>query len=61
MGSDEKKVCQYCEKAAIGYQGFGCCPAYVCEDHADSLLSALKPGERVIAAEYYLERFLIPE
>jgi hypothetical protein len=53
----EKQKCEYCEKDAIGYQGFGCCPAYVCLDHADNLLLALKPGEKQSFGECYLERF----
>ncbi len=44
----EKKRCEYCEKEAIGYQGFACCSAYVCPDHADSFVLALKPGEKLI-------------
>ncbi len=38
----EKMICEYCEKDAIGYQGFGCCSAYVCLDHADTFVRALK-------------------
>jgi hypothetical protein len=53
----EKQKCEYCEKEAIGYQGFGCCSAYVCLDHADNLLLALKPGEKQSFGECYLERF----
>ena len=41
----EKKKCEDREKDAIGYQGFACCSAYVCLDHADSFVLALKPGE----------------
>jgi hypothetical protein len=53
----EKKRCEYCEKEAIGYQGFACCSAYVCADHADSFVLALKPGEKLISGECYFERF----
>ena len=53
----ERKKCQFCEKDAIGYQGFGCCSAYVCTDHAHSNLLALRPGEKISGSEYYLERF----
>jgi len=57
----EKRKCEYCEKDAEGYQSFGCCFAYVCMNHADSLLLALKPGERLISGECYFERFTITE
>ncbi|OPY38286.1 MAG: hypothetical protein A4E35_00709 [Methanoregula sp. PtaU1.Bin051] len=57
MEETEKKKCEHCGNSAIGYQGFGCCAEYVCKDHADTMLLGLKPGEKVIAAEYYLERF----
>jgi hypothetical protein len=53
----EKRKCDYCEKEAIGYQGFGCCSAYVCTGHAHSALLALGPGEKRFADEYYLERY----
>jgi hypothetical protein len=53
----ERRKCEYCEKEAIGYQGFGCCSAYVCRDHADSLLLRLKPGEKQVSGECYLERY----
>jgi hypothetical protein len=54
----EQKKCDYCEKDAIGYQGFGCCSAYVCADHAHTNLLALRPGENLSGDECYLERFL---
>jgi hypothetical protein len=57
----EKMKCEYCAKDAIGYQGFGCCSAYVCLDHADSLLLELKPGEKKVSGECYFDRFSIPE
>ncbi len=53
----EKQRCEHCGRAAIGFQSFGCCSAYVCADHADSLLLALKPGEKQAFGECYLERF----
>ena len=52
-----QKKCQYCNKDAIGYQGFGCCSAYVCTDHAHTNLLELKPGEKLTGDECYLERF----
>jgi hypothetical protein len=57
--SIKRKKCQCCEKDAIGYQGFGCCSAYVCTDHAHTVLLNLKPGEKVSNDEYYLERFFM--
>ena len=57
----EKMKCEYCEKDATGYQGFGCCSAYVCTDHADNLLLALKPGEKLTSGECYFERFSITD
>jgi hypothetical protein len=53
----EKPKCEYCGKDAIGIQGLGCCVAYVCRDHADNLLLALKPGEKQAYEECYFERF----
>ncbi len=53
----EKMKCEYCNKDAIGYQGYGCCSAYVCADHADRFVLELKPGERKISGECYFERF----
>jgi len=57
----EKMKCEYCEKDAIGYQGYGCCSAYVCLDHADTFLLALRPGEKLTSGECYFERFCIPD
>jgi hypothetical protein len=63
-GKNQRKIrmsghgkCEYCGKEAIGYQGFGCCPAYVCADHADRFVLDLKPGERKISGECYFERY----
>jgi hypothetical protein len=53
----EKKKCEFCDKDAIGYQGFGCCAEYVCLDHASSFVKALKPGEKQISGECYFERY----
>jgi hypothetical protein len=52
-----RQKCEYCDKEAIGYQGFGCCSAYVCADHADKFVLDLKPGERKISGECVFERF----
>lgn len=53
----EKPQCAECEKDAIGVQSYGCCSAYVCQDHACSLLLALKPGGKYSSGECYFERF----
>lgn len=53
----KRHQCENCGKDAIGYQAFGCCFAWVCQDHADSLLLALKPGEKKSSGECYFERF----
>jgi hypothetical protein len=53
----ERQKCEHCDKEAIGYQGFGCCSAYVCADHADKFVLDLKPGERKICGECVFERF----
>ena len=57
----EKQKCEYCGKEAIGFQSFGCCAAYVCRDHADNLLLALKPGEKQAYGECCFELFDTPE
>ena len=57
----EKRKCGVREKDAIGYQGFGCCSAYVCLDHADDFVLALKPGEKLASGECYFERFSITD
>ena len=56
----KKQKCEYCEKDAIGIQSFGCCVATVCQEHADNLLLALKPGEKQTYGECYFERFDTP-
>jgi len=55
----EKGKCEYCEKDAIGYQGFGCCSPYVCLDHANRFILNLKPWEKLTSGECYFERFCI--
>jgi hypothetical protein len=57
----ERQKCEYCKKDAIGYQGFGCCAAYVCADHADHLVLELKPGEKKVSGECYFERYAEPK
>jgi hypothetical protein len=57
MIMEKKQKCEHCEKDAIGFQSFGCCCAYVCQDHADSFLLALKPGEKQSSGECYFERY----
>jgi hypothetical protein len=53
----EKHKCEYCEKEAIGLQSLEGAFAYVCKDHADGLLLALKPGEKKIFGVCVLERY----
>ena len=53
----EKKKCEYCDKDAIGFQSFGCCCAYVCRNHADNFVLALKPGEEQSCGECYFKRY----
>ncbi len=53
----EKPTCERCGKIAIGFQSLGSCVSYVCIDHADSSLLALKPGEKQAYDYCYLERF----
>lgn len=57
----ERPKCEYCEKDAIGFQSLECCFAHVCQDHADSLLLALKPGEKKVSGSCYLERYGTPD
>jgi hypothetical protein len=57
----EKHKCEHCEKDAIGIQVYGYCITYVCKDHADTLLLALKPGEKQAYEYCYLERFDIAD
>ncbi|MCK9579134.1 MAG: hypothetical protein M0Q92_01640 [Methanoregula sp.] len=53
----ERKKCEYCEQDAIGIQSLGSCVSLVCQNHADSSLLALKPGEKLAYEYCYLERF----
>ena len=53
----EKITCEYCEKDAIGFQSMESAFAYVCQDHADSLLLALKPGEKKYFGACVFERY----
>ncbi|HEX3002325.1 MAG TPA: hypothetical protein VHN82_08175 [Methanoregula sp.] len=53
----KEKKCARCGKDAIGIESFGCCTAYVCSDHASSLLLELAPGTTLSSGECYLERF----
>jgi len=56
-----EKKCVRCGKDAIGVESFGCCTAYVCSDHASSLLLDLAPGTTLSSGECYLERFSTPQ
>jgi len=53
----EKPTCEHCGKDAIGFQSMEGGFEYVCKDHADSLLLALKPGEKKTYGVCYLERY----
>jgi hypothetical protein len=53
----EKIKCEYCDKDAIGFQSLEAAFAYVCPDHADSLLLALKPGEKKVYGACVFERY----
>lgn len=53
----EKITCEYCGKDAIGFQSMESAFAYVCEDHADTLLLALKPGEKKCSGSCVFERY----
>lgn len=57
----EKIKCEQCGKDAIGIQSLGCCVAYVCPDHADCHLLALKPGEKQAYDDCYFERFTVDD
>ena len=49
--------CERCGKDAIGLQSLEGGFEYVCRDHADSLLLALKPGEKKVYGVCVLERY----
>jgi hypothetical protein len=53
----QRVKCEYCGKDAIGFQGFGCSAAFVCADHADPALLALRPGQRKISGDCVYERY----
>jgi hypothetical protein len=54
----EKPKCALCEKDAIGFQSVGCSYLNVCEEHADSHILALRPGEKQSVGEScFFERF----
>lgn len=57
MEMAEKHTCEQCGREAIGLQSLGFCVSYVCEEHADSSLLALRPGEKKAYEYCYLERF----
>ena len=54
---EEKPTCDRCGKEAIGFESMEGGFEYVCEDHADSLLLALKPGEKKVYGVCVLERY----
>ncbi len=49
--------CDFCAKKAIGMQILGCTTQNVCEDHAEKMLVALKPGERKDWGDCYFVRY----
>ena len=53
----EKPTCERCGKEAIGFQSMEGGFEYVCLEHADSLLLALKPGEKKVYGVCVLERY----
>ncbi|MFA5269137.1 MAG: hypothetical protein WC379_14310 [Methanoregula sp.] len=54
----ENRTCAQCGKKAIGFQSIGCGFMDVCEDHADSHILALKPGEKQsVGDSCFFERF----
>jgi hypothetical protein len=53
----EKPTCERCGKIAIGFQSMEGGFEYVCLEHADSLLLALKPGEKKVYGVCVLERY----
>ena len=54
----ERTKCDYCGKDAIGFQSLEGAFDYVCQDHADGLLLALKPGEKKIYGVCVIERYI---
>jgi hypothetical protein len=51
----EKPLCAGYEKDAIGGPSIGRCSAIVCQDHAGSLLPALRRREKYLSGEWYFE------
>jgi hypothetical protein len=58
----ERPKCSLCGKEAIGFQSVACSYFNVCEEHADSHLLALRPGEKQAWGEScFFERFSTPD
>jgi hypothetical protein len=58
----EKPKCYLCGKDAVGFQSVACSYLNVCEEHADSHILALKPGEKQSVGEScFFERFSTPD
>lgn len=55
---EKRPTCERCGKEAIGFQSMEGGFEYVCGEHADSLLLALKPGEKKVYGVCVLERFI---
>jgi hypothetical protein len=53
----EKPKCERCGNDAIGFQSMEGCFECVCQEHADPLLLALRPGEKKSYGVCYLERY----
>jgi hypothetical protein len=54
----EKPKCYVCGKDAIGFQSIACSYLNVCEEHADSHILALRPGEEQSCGDsFFFERF----
>ena len=53
----ERPTCERCGKEAIGFQSMEGGFEYVCQEHADSLLLAPKPGEKKLYGVCVLERY----
>ncbi|WOF16793.1 hypothetical protein F1737_08880 [Methanoplanus sp. FWC-SCC4] len=51
------KKCDLCEKKAIGMQILGCVQQTVCEEHAEKILIAMKPGESKNCGACYYVRY----
>lgn len=59
MASEDpvKRTCDVCGKDAIGMQTLGCCSSTVCEEHAESQLREMRPGEKKEWGICYFVRF----